>query len=214
MKSTANSLLDQAILHFDQGLRILFTPPVTTGRPYPAAEKAEASLSAKQQKHIAGLMRINHAGEIAAQGLYQGQAITANLLDVRDAMERAASEESDHLAWCQQRLTELRSHTSYLDPLWYIGSLLIGMTAGAMGDKVSLGFVVETEKQVVEHLHEHMTQITADDLRTQAILEQMITDEAHHAESAHQAGGVDLPLPVKIAMRYTAGVMKTTAYYV
>lgn len=214
MKTTEYSLLDQAILHFDQGMRILFTPPVTTGRAYPAAEKTEANQSTAQKQHVAGLMRVNHAGEIAAQGLYQGQAITADLMDVRAAMERAASEESDHLAWCEQRLAELNSQTSYLDPLWYLGSLVIGMTAGAMGDNISLGFVVETEKQVVEHLQEHMTQLSADDLRTQAILEQMITDEAHHADTAHDAGGVDLPLPVKIAMRYTARVMKTTAYYI
>jgi ubiquinone biosynthesis monooxygenase Coq7 len=157
-------------------------------------------------------MRINHVGEVCAQALYQGQATTARLDTVRDKMERAAQEENDHLAWCEQRLEELDSHKSYMNPLWYAGSFAIGAAAGMAGDKWSLGFVVETERQVVRHLEKHLGRLPAQDEKSRAILEQMKVDEAHHATTALQAGGAELPAPIKTAMRISSKLMTTLAY--
>ncbi len=204
--------IDHAIAQFDQGLRTLFGQPEVTERPNPADGIPEAELSERERRHVAGLMRVNHAGEVCAQALYQGQAIGARHSRVREQMERAAQEENDHLDWCQQRLRELDSHTSVLNPFWYAGSLAIGALAGFAGDKWSLGFVVETERQVERHLERHLGELPAQDLRSKAILEQMKEDEVHHATTALKAGGAPLPKPVKTLMKLTSKVMTTVAY--
>lgn len=165
-----------------------------------------------QSKHIAGLMRINHTGEVCAQALYQGQALTAKLPGVRDKMQQAANEEVDHLAWCQQRLNELDSSTSVLNPLFYAASFGIGAAAGIAGDKWSLGFVAETEKQVCRHLQSHLEQIPIQDKKSRAILDQMNEDEAKHATDALAAGGAELPPPIKAAMTLMSKVMTKTTY--
>jgi ubiquinone biosynthesis monooxygenase Coq7 len=201
-------------MHMDKAVRTIFGAPPITERSNPAQAQPEAELSADQQRLIAGLMRVNHAGEVSAQALYQGQALTAKLGEVRSKMERAAMEENDHLAWCEQRLTELDSHASVFNPLWYAGSFAIGAAAGLAGDKWSLGFVVETEKQVVRHLEEHLDRLPPQDHKSRAILEQMREDEAHHATTALQAGSAELPKPVKRLMRLTSKLMTTTAYYI
>lgn len=205
------AILDQLILQFDQGLRTLFADPPRTERPNPAANISDVEMSDAQKQAVASLMRVNHAGEISAQGLYQGQAITARLPEVRQAMERAAMEENDHLDWCQQRLNELGSHTSYLNICWYTGSLLLGMAAGLAGDKWSLGFVAETEHQVVAHLASHLQRIPENDAKTRAILQQMQVDESHHRNTAFNAGAADLPAPIKTLMQIVSKVMTTTA---
>lgn len=213
--STRNyTLPDRLVMHLDTGLRTLFGKPRVTERPNPAADIPEADLSDAERELAGRLMRINHSGEVAAQGLYEGQALTAKLPEVREKMERAALEENDHLDWCEQRITELGSHKSYLNPLWYTGSLAIGALAGLAGDRWSLGFVNETEKQVVRHLDEHLAKISAKDRKTRAILEQMKIDEAHHATTALHAGGAELPGPVKLMMKLTAKVMTGTVYWV
>lgn len=207
------SPFDHLIMGLDQAVRTVFGRPQVTERPDPAADVPDAELSAQERRVAVGLMRVNHAGEVAAQGLYQGQALTARLPEVRDKMERAALEENDHLAWCENRLKELDSRTSLLNPLWYVGSFTIGALAGLAGDKWSLGFVAETEHQVIRHLDEHLTRLPAQDAKSHAILEQMKIDEAHHATVALGAGGAALPEPVKQAMAITSKVMTKTAYY-
>ena len=204
--------VDNLLMQFDTGLRTLFGKPDITTRPNPEDQVTETDLSV-QEKDLAGrLMRINHSGEVAAQGLYQGQALTAKLPQVRDKMEQAAQEENDHLAWCEQRINELGTHTSYLNPLWYLGSVAIGASAGLAGDKWSLGFVAETEHQVVAHLESHLTQISQHDNKSRAILEQMIEDESQHATAALDAGGANLPTPLKKFMALTSKVMTKMAY--
>lgn len=158
-------------------------------------------------------MRVNHAGEIAAQALYQGQAFTAHRDTVRSGMAQSAAEEIDHLAWCEQRLQELNAGVSKLDPIWYLGSFAIGALAGIVGDKFSLGFVAETERQVVEHLDRHLQRLPADDHKSRAILEQMQQDEARHGRIATHAGGGTMPAPVRILMRFTSTLMTETAYW-
>jgi len=158
-------------------------------------------------------MRINHAGEVAAQGLYQGQALTAKLDNVRQQMQLAAQEEVDHLAWCKSRINELGTHTSYLDPVWYLGSVAIGAAAGIAGDKWSLGFVNETEKQVVQHLEGHIKQIPEHDTKSHAILEKMKTDEQHHATTALRAGATELPGPIKMVMKLVSKIMTKSSYW-
>ncbi len=207
------SPLDRVIGQVDTTLRTLFGAPKTTERPNPADEQIESELTPEQRELAGRLMRINHAGEVAAQGLYQGQAMTAKLPQVRQKMARAAQEESDHLQWCQQRARELGTHVSYLNPLWYGGSVAIGALAGAIGDRWSLGFVVETERQVVAHLQHHIEKLAPADAKSHAILAQMEVDEQRHADMAKRAGGAPLPLPVKQAMRLTAKVMTQTAYW-
>lgn len=203
---------DHAIARLDQALRTLFAPTPAAGRPYPGADADDTELTEAQRRHAAGLMRVNHAGEICAQALYHGQAATARRKGVRDQFEEAAREEADHLAWCEQRLEELGDRTSLLDPLWYAGSFAMGAGAGLAGDRWSLGFVVETERQVEAHLGDHLNRLPPGDARSRAVVRQMQEDEARHGQNARQAGGRDLPRPVQEAMRLTAGVMKALAY--
>ncbi len=206
--------LDRLILGLDHALRTLWGEPRDTGRAYPAEPFEEGALSEAERRHAAGLMRVDHAGEVSAQGLYQGQAVTARRPEVRRAMEQAAREENDHLVWCRRRLEELGSRTSLLDPFWYAGSFAIGALAGLAGDRWSLGFVVETERQVVRHLEDHLRRLPPQDARSRAILEQMKEDELHHATTALHAGAAEFPAPVKGLMRITSKVMTTTAYWI
>jgi len=209
-----SSPADHLIGQIDQGLRTLFGKPDTTERSNPARDVPETALSDSERELAARLMRINHAGEVAAQALYQGQALTARNSDVKKQMERSAKEENDHLDWCETRIRELGGHTSLLNPLWYTGSLAIGAMAGLAGDKWSLGFVVETEKQVEAHLEEHQAQIDQQDQKTHAILQQMKEDEIHHAATASHAGGAELPPPVKAWMKLTSKIMTKSTYWV
>lgn len=213
MNSRSYNPLDRALIGFDQTLRTLFGQPLVTERARPGAAKEEVDLTDQERRHVGRLMRVNHTGEVCAQALYQGQAITARNEDVRDSLERSALEENDHLAWCEERLNELGGRKSFLNPLWYAGSFAMGAAAGIAGDKWSLGFVVETERQVEDHLDEHIAQVPADDQRTRAILEQMKADEVHHAEVAHSAGGAELPDTVRRAMRAVSKVMTRGAYW-
>ena len=206
--------IDTILINLDSGLRTIFGNPPLTERPNPAADIADAPLDAAEKELAGRLMRINHSGEVSAQGLYQGQALTAKLPEVREKMERAALEENDHLEWCERRINELGSHKSLLNPLWYVGSLAIGAIAGAAGDKWSLGFVAETEHQVIKHLNEHLDQVPQKDQKTRAILEQMKEDEGHHATVALQHGGAQLPWPVrKVLMPIMSKVMTKSAYW-
>lgn len=186
----------------------MFAPPrASQSAPGPAP----LPLAEDQRRLAAGLMRVNHAGEVAAQGLYHGQALVARDPAVRGLLEQAAREESDHLAWCEQRLQELHDRPSRLHPFWYAGSFAIGVVAGLASDRRSLGFVVETERQVERHLDSHLEQLPAEDARSRAILERMRADEQAHGELARRAGGVDLPRPVRKAMQLASRVMTTTA---
>ncbi|MGQ9659774.1 MAG: 2-polyprenyl-3-methyl-6-methoxy-1,4-benzoquinone monooxygenase [Thermochromatium sp.] len=208
------SLLDRLLIGTDQALRTVFGRPRITERKNPAADLMEAELRADQRQHVARLMRINHTGEVCAQALYQGQALTARRPETRQRLERSAQEENDHLAWCEERLEELGERKSLLNPLWYAGSFALGALAGLAGDTWSLGFVVETERQVEDHLDDHLAQIPAQDAKSRAILEQMKADEIRHAQIARSAGGVDLPAPIRQAMRLASRVMTRTAYWV
>jgi ubiquinone biosynthesis monooxygenase Coq7 len=204
--------IDRAINLMDQALRLSSGLAPEPARPNPAGTTAEADLDEETRKHVAGLMRINHTGEICAQALYAGQAATARNEEVKSEMNAAALDEIDHLAWCEQRLQELDSQTSLLNPLWYAGSFAIGAIAGIAGDGWSLGFLKETEIQVEAHLEDHLEKLPQDDKRSQAILDQMKTDEAKHAEMAADAGAYDLPQPVKDAMSLTSKLMKAVVY--
>ena len=206
------SIFDHVIMGLGRGLNAVHGEPQQTERENPAADIADAELDDRQRRHAAALMRVNHAGEVAAQALYHGQAVTARDEMVKHRLETSAAEEGDHLAWCRERVRELGSDTSLLGPLWYWGSFSIGALAGAAGDKWSLGFIKETEDQVVEHLQGHMQSLPDYDVKSRAIIQQMIADEAHHGDMAVEAGGVPLPLPVKLWMRLTAKVMTTTSY--
>ncbi len=207
------SLLDRGLIQFDQGLRTLLGQPKTTGRENPAKTQEYIELSQGEKTISSRLMRVNHTGEVCAQALYQGQAFTAKLDKVKTQMEQAAAEENDHLDWCQQRLDDLGSHSSYLNPLFYAQSLAIGSIAGLIGDKWSLGFVAETEKQVVKHLDEHLQRLPDRDKASQAILQQMREDELHHATQALHSGGVELPKPIKFVMHLMSKVMTNTTYW-
>ncbi|HWK54537.1 MAG TPA: 2-polyprenyl-3-methyl-6-methoxy-1,4-benzoquinone monooxygenase [Hyphomicrobiales bacterium] len=204
--------LDRFIIGIDRALRTLAPGSTAAERPNPAGEHTQAELGAPAARHSAGLMRINHTGEVCAQALYQGQALTAQLPQIRHSMEQAAQEESDHLAWCESRLQELGSRPSLLNPLWYTMSFGLGAAAGLAGDKWSLGFVAETEDQVCSHLRSHLERLPEDDTRSKAILEQMLVDEGQHASTARAAGAATLPMPVKGAMTAMAQVMKTLVY--
>lgn len=207
------SPIDNLIMQLDTGLRTIMGKPIVTERPDPQDSVPEKSELNATEKDLSGrLMRINHSGEVAAQGLYQGQALTAKLPEVRDKMERAALEENDHLAWCERRINELGTHTSYLNPLWYLGAVTIGAVAGAVGDKWSLGFVAETEHQVVRHLDDHLSRISDNDSQSRAVLEQMKQDEGRHATVALQAGGAELPAAIKTLMGLTSKIMTKTVY--
>ena len=205
--------VDKLIHSFDQALRSL-VPGTTSAQRTNPAENTETQLAVSDARHVAGLMRVNHSGEVCAQALYHGQAMTAKLPNVRLEMEQAAIEEQDHLAWCEDRLKELESHTSLLNPVWYGLSFGMGAIAGIAGDKYSLGFVAETERQVSLHLQHHISQLPPHDERSRRILEQMNEDELHHRDTALAAGGVDLPLPVKIAMTGISKLMTKTSYYI
>ncbi|HWP94672.1 MAG TPA: 2-polyprenyl-3-methyl-6-methoxy-1,4-benzoquinone monooxygenase [Gammaproteobacteria bacterium] len=205
--------LDRFLIELDHALRTVCAPH-RAARPMPGREHDDTALTPAERVRAARLMRVNHAGEVAAQALYQGQAATASLGDVRAAMERAAAEENDHLAWCEERLAQLGGRTSLLGPFWYAGSFAIGALAGLAGDRWSLGFVAETERQVVEHLDDHLRRLPANDARSRAILEQMREDERHHGATASRAGGAPLPEPIRHLMRLTSKVMTTTAYWV
>lgn len=208
------SLLDKLIMHVDLSLQTLLTPKHrASSRPNPANTVEESQLSLKEKKHIAGLMRVNHSGEVAAQALYQGQALTAKLNTVRDKMEQAAIEEIDHLSWCETRLTELQAAPSIINPAWYALSFSIGAIAGLIGDGWSLGFVAETEQQVTAHLKGHLKQLPKNDKKTQAILAQMVIDESLHASHAIDAGGKELPFFIKMLMQFMSKVMTKSSYY-
>jgi len=213
MNTRDYSPLDRLLINLDHAVRTVFGRPQTTERPDPAEGLPEAELSDSQRKHVARLMRINHTGEVCAQALYQGQALTAHRPETREGMARSAQEENDHLDWCERRIEELGDRKSLLNPLWYAGSFAIGAAAGLAGDKWSLGFVVETERQVESHLDGHLAQIPAQDTKTRAILEQMKEDEVHHAHLARNAGGAELPLPIKLAMELTSKVMTRSVYW-
>ena len=205
---------DRLMMNVDQAVRTLFGAPEVTERPNPAQSVPDTELSDAERDHVARLMRINHTGEVCAQALYQGQALTARLNEVRNSMERAALEENDHLDWCDTRIRELGGRTSLLNPLWYAGSFAIGAAAGLAGDKWSLGFVAETERQVESHLDAHLADVPPEDEKTRVILERMKEDEVGHAAKAVAAGGAPLPAPIRSAMKLMSKVMTTTVYRV
>lgn len=213
----APRVLDPCITVLDRALRALLAP-AHAARPVPGeppeAEAGQQKLSADERHRAASLMRVNHAGEIAAQALYHGQALVARNEATRGMLLQAAREENDHLAWCEKRLTELESRPSVLNPLWYAGSFAIGALAGLLGDRISLGFVVETERQVEGHLGSHLGALPAGDRRSRAIVKAMQADEVAHGAHAKAAGGMDLPAPVRDLMRRTARVMTGTAYWI
>ena len=207
--------LDSAIAALDRALRAVFAPAVADRPVPPAAATADPeSLSAAEQRESAALMRVNHSGELAAQALYHGQALVARSAATRTMLIEAARSESDHLAWCEKRLAELNARPSLLNPLWYAGSFAIGALAALAGDRMSLGFVVETERQVEGHLDDHLGRLPVGDRRSRAILETMRAEEIAHGATAAAAGGERPPLPVRALMRYTARVMTGTAYWV
>lgn len=207
------SPIDNLIIAADHALRTLLSPAVSQ-RPHPDQNLDEAELTTAEKKHAAGLMRINHCGEICAQALYQGQALTARQPHIRDALQHAANEETEHLAWTALRVHQLGSHTSVLNPVWYAGSLAIGVTAGLIGDKWNLGFLAETEEQVVAHLEDHLGRLPEQDAKSRAIVEQMRIDEAQHADTAREYGAATLPGPIQWAMKTSSRVMTGLSYYV
>jgi ubiquinone biosynthesis monooxygenase Coq7 len=206
------SIVDSLIVAADQALRTL-AGAARPARPTPGRADP-GSCGEEERRHVAGLMRVNHAGEICAQALYSGQALVARDPIVRDALERAGAEERDHLAWCRDRLRELDSRPSVLDPFWYAGSFALGVASGLAGDRWSLGFLAETEAQVEQHLEGHLGRIPPGDDRSRAILEQMREDESRHGATGRELGGVELPYPVRQAMRAFSKVMTRTAYWV
>lgn len=206
--------VDRLIMGFDSALRTATGINTEAQRSNPAESVPEVIMEEEQRRHAAGLMRINHAGEVCAQALYAGQAATARNPAVQAEMQQAANEEIDHLSWCKTRLDELESRPSLLDPLWYAGSFAIGAAAGLAGDGWSLGFLQETENQVEAHLENHIERLPPEDARSRAILDQMKIDEAKHAQMAKDSGAFDLPRPVRRLMKITAGAMKAVAYRV
>lgn len=204
--------LDKLIIGFDKGLRTLFAPAQTL-REVPGDALPDAQLDERQRREAASLMRVNHTGEICAQALYQGQALTAREVSAKAALEQAAREETEHLAWTERRIAELGGSKSVLNPLFYAGSFALGALSGLLGDKWNLGFLAETERQVVKHLEGHLERLPADDQKSRAIVEQMRDDEARHATTAINYGGAELPGPVKAAMKASSKVMTETAYW-
>ena len=205
--------MDRFLGAADQALRTLFAKPRGT-RPCPVVPSEATHLGEQERSHAAALMRVNHVGEVCAQALYTAQALATRDAPLRASLERAAREETDHLAWTQARLDDLGSRPSLLNPLWYAGAFALGLVAGRLGDRVSLGFIVETERQVEQHLQGHLDRLPAADHASRAIVAQMKADEAQHADNAQAAGAVELPAPVKLAMRAAAKVMTTTAHYI
>lgn len=205
--------IDRLIIAFDRGLRTVFAPAQTL-RAVPGEGLPDAQLDERRRLHVAALMRVNHTGEVCAQALYEGQALTARDFGAREALEKAAREETEHLAWTERRIDELGGRRSLLDPLFYAGSFAIGAATGLLGDRWNLGFLAETERQVVEHLDGHLREVPAEDQKSRAILEQMKEDEARHATSAISCGASELPEPAKRAMRFASGVMTRTAFWI
>ncbi|MGL5741883.1 MAG: 2-polyprenyl-3-methyl-6-methoxy-1,4-benzoquinone monooxygenase [Legionella sp.] len=209
------NILDTFISELDNALRTLLPPKKRTNtRLSPAAPLADAPLSQHEKRHVAGLMRVNHAGEVCAQALYQGQALTAQLTHIKQQMSDAAAEEVDHLAWCEERLSELGSKPSCLNHVWYAGSIVLGALAGLAGDKISLGFVAETERQVSQHLQRHLQKIPEYDKKTQIILKKMQEDEEQHATAAMEAGAIELPYIIKQLMHVVSKLMTKSSYYI
>jgi len=206
------SPLDLLLDQLDSGLRTSFGSAPTPNRLSPAVAIEESELTEQQRQHAIGLMRVNHAGEICAQALYQGQALTAKLPEVGEQMKEAAEEEVDHLAWCEQRIEELGGQTSALNPAWYAMSFALGAGAGLISDKLSLGFVAATEDQVCSHLEKHLEELPAEDKKSRSIVEQMLIDEAQHAESALAAGGHTFPKPIKLLMTLVSSAMTQSSY--
>ena len=213
MHARSFSHIDRLLGEIDTTIKVL-AAPASASRAVPGAPGGELVLDAATMRASARLMRVNHAGEIAAQGLYQGQAVTAREAGVAAAMRHAAAEEMDHLAWCETRIGELRGRTSVLNPLWYAGSFAIGALAGVLGDKTSLGFVAETEKQVEAHLRGHLDRLPPADIRSRAIVEQMTHDEMVHGANATSLGGDELPLPLRSVMRLASRLMTFGSFWV
>ena len=206
------SPIDRLILEFDTALRSV-VGGAHAHRPTPGSDfGGNSGLDAVERKHAAGLMRVNHVGEVCAQALYQSQKLVARNPEIQEMLDHSGQEEMDHLAWCENRLQELGSHTSYLNPLWYAGSFAIGLAAGLAGDKWSLGFVTETEKQVENHLESHLEKLPKEDQRSRAIVDQMRVDEIAHGQAAKNAGGANLPEPIQKIMQAMSKIMTTTAY--
>lgn len=205
--------LDRLIVAFDRGLRTLFAP-AQSARAVPGEALPDGVISEQEKREAAALMRVNHSGEICAQALYQGQALTARNPQAKAALEQAAREETEHLAWTERRIEALGGHKSALNPLWFAGSFAIGAAAGLLGDRWNLGFLAETERQVVEHLDGHLHRLPPDDAKSRAVIEQMKEDEGRHATSALEHGGAELPEPVRFAMRCASRVMTRTAYWI
>ena len=205
--------LDELIVAFDKGLRTVFAP-AQSARPVPGEELAHRELSEPQRAHSAALMRVNHAGEICAQALYQGQALTARNPQAKAALELAAHEETEHLAWTERRIAELGGRASLLNPAWYAGSFALGALAGLLGDRWNLGFLAETERQVVAHLQGHLDRLPVEDARSRAIVEKMKEDEARHATTAIEHGASELPRAARDAMRLSSKLMTETAYWI
>lgn len=205
-------MLDRLIIEFDKGLRTILAE-AHSGRPHPDQQIEEQTLSDSEKKHAAALMRVNHCGEVCAQALYSGQSLTARNQETVAALQQAAREETEHLAWCERRIRELGGRTSALNPLLYGSSFLLGAAAGALGDRLNLGFLAETENQVGRHLESHLQKLPPNDAKSRAIIEQMRIDEAEHAETAMQHGGAKLPKPIKTAMQAASKVMTNSTYY-
>ena len=204
--------VDRLITGFDKGLRTVFAP-AHAARTTPGEAASDAVLDEQQRREAAALMRVNHTGEVCAQALYQGQALTAREAPARDALEQAAREETEHLAWTEQRIAELGGAKSVLNPLFYAGSFAIGAVSGLLGDRWNLGFLAETEQQVVKHLEGHLQRLPANDEKSRAIVQQMRDDESRHATTALAHGGAELPAPVKAAMKLSSKVMTETSYW-
>lgn len=203
--------MDKGIINFDRALRTVFAPAASL-RPMPGHDLSDSQLDDSERDHVAALMRVNHCGEICAQGLYQGQSITCKDDVIRRELEQASAEETEHLAWTERRIGELGGRRSLLNPLWYAGSLCLGAIAGKLGDRWNLGFLAETERQVEAHLKGHLERLPESDEKSRAILEQMKADECRHAETAVQLGASELPAVVKGGMRLMSKVMTTVAY--
>ncbi|MBL8445468.1 MAG: 2-polyprenyl-3-methyl-6-methoxy-1,4-benzoquinone monooxygenase [Zoogloeaceae bacterium] len=204
-------VLDQAIIEFDKVLRTLFSPARSV-RPVPGGDLPDGALSDSDRGHAAALMRINHCGEVCAQALYQGQAITSKDDQIRRELEQASTEETEHLAWTELRIAELGGRKSLLNPLWYAGSLAMGLAVGKLGDRWNLGFLAETERQVEAHLKGHLDRLPGEDHKSRAIVAQMKEDEARHAETAVGLGAHDLPAPARAAMKLMSRVMTGLSY--
>lgn len=214
MRNTNFSMAGKLLSEFDRFIKIIDTEPKPPTVKTPNSESKDVELNSIDKKNIQGLMRINHTGEICAQALYYGQALFAKDSDTHDHLIKAAQEEENHLYWCDERLTDLNAKTSIFNPFWYANSFALGAVAGLFGDKISYGFVIEVEKQVENHLQEHIEQVPKDDTKTLAILKKMQEDEIRHGQEAKDAGGVELPDSIKKIMTHMANLMKAIAYRV